>query len=67
MDSSTALMIAAAVVVLLYIAGARNPLTKCWRCGGKGVLRSWVLPWRYRPCPRCGRRGEVRGKLGGRR
>lgn len=64
MDPYTALGIAVAVVVILYIAGKRNPLKRCHRCSGKGVIRSWVLPWRYRPCPRCGRSGEVRGRLG---
>lgn len=64
MDPLTALWLAAGVVVVLYMASARNPLRKCWRCGGSGKLRSWVLPWRYRPCSRCGRTGEVRGRLG---
>ncbi|MCW2764909.1 MAG: hypothetical protein JWO11_868 [Nocardioides sp.] len=50
--------------VAVYVSGTRNPLTKCRRCGGSGLIRSWLLPWRYRPCPRCGRAGEIRGRLG---
>lgn len=65
MDPFYALLIAAAVVIALYLAGTRNPLAKCPRCDGRGVLRSWVMPWRFRPCPRCGRSGEVRGRFGG--
>ena len=64
MDLFTALMIAAVVVIALYLASARNPFAKCWRCSGRGVLRSWLLPWRYRPCPTCGRSGEIRGRFG---
>ncbi|MGI5286664.1 hypothetical protein ACQEVF_25450 [Nonomuraea polychroma] len=64
MDPFTALLIAAAVAVALYMAAARNPLAKCRRCGGKGVLRSQLLPWRYRACPSCGRSGEIRGRFG---
>lgn len=64
MDPFTALLIAAAVVAVLYIAVARNPLTRCSRCGGSGMVRSWVLPWRYRPCKRCRRSGEIRGRFG---
>lgn len=64
MDPWTAMLIAVGVVVVLAIAGARNPLTKCWRCDGRGVLRSWLLPWRFRSCPRCGRRGELGGRSG---
>ena len=63
-DPFFALLIAVAAVILLYLASARNPLTKCPRCSGKGVLSSGLLPWRYRPCPRCGRRGEIRGRFG---
>lgn len=51
MDPSTALLIAAAIAIALYLAAARIPLTKCMRCGGRGVLRSWLLPWRFRPSP----------------
>lgn len=67
MDPSTALLIAAAIAIALYLAAARHPLTKCMRCGGRGVLRSWLLPWRFRPCPRCKRKGEVRGRWPGKR
>lgn len=63
MDPFSALAIAAAVVAVIYIAGRRNPITKCGRCVN-GVIRSWVLPWRVRPCPRCGRTGEIRARFG---
>jgi hypothetical protein len=64
MDPLSALLIAALVVVVLYVASSRNPLTRCGRCSGKGTIRSSVLPWRYRPCPGCGRSGEVHARFG---
>lgn len=64
MDFLTLVAIAAVIVVVLYLAGSRNPIAKCRRCKGRGVLRSSILSWRYRPCPRCGRSGEVRGRFG---
>ncbi|MEV0388357.1 hypothetical protein [Nonomuraea sp. NPDC050643] len=64
MDPSMALLVAAMVVGVLVLAGSRNPKVKCWRCGGGKVLRSWLLPWRYRSCPRCGGDGELRGFFG---
>ncbi|HEX4815904.1 MAG TPA: hypothetical protein VFV66_24420 [Nonomuraea sp.] len=66
MDPFNALLAAALLVAVLYIASRRNPLTKCWRCGGTGMIRSWVLPWRFRTCSSCGRSGEIRGRFGGR-
>lgn len=63
MDPKFALVAAVVVVVVLYIAASRNPLTKCRRCGGRGQIRSWVLPWRFRVCPRCGGGRQVRGRF----
>ncbi|MEU4225781.1 hypothetical protein AB0F17_15925 [Nonomuraea sp. NPDC026600] len=64
MDPLSALALAAAVVAVIYLAGRRNPLKKCGRCGGRGMIRSWVLPWRFRPCPGCDRSGEIRARFG---
>ncbi|MEU4332314.1 hypothetical protein [Nonomuraea dietziae] len=55
---------AAVVLALVYLSSYRHPLKQCWRCKGKGILRSGLLPWRYRICPQCGRKGEVRGPFG---
>lgn len=64
MDPFLALLIAALVVGALYVSASRNPLTKCRKCGGGGKVRAWLLPWRYRPCSRCKRAGEVYGRFG---
>ena len=66
MDPWVAVLAAAALAaVVLYVSAARNPIKKCPRCEGRGVLRSVVMPWRVRPCPRCGRSSEVRARFGG--
>ncbi|MFI6299520.1 hypothetical protein ACIBEJ_48555 [Nonomuraea sp. NPDC050790] len=59
------LALIAAAFFVLSVSSARHPLTKCRRCHGRGVLRSVLLPWRYRPCPSCGRAGEIRARFGG--
>lgn len=65
MESSTLLLLG---VGGLFVYAAydyvRNFLTKCPRCKGSGVLHSDNWPGRYRPCSRCGRKGEVRHKFG---
>ncbi|MEV4893536.1 hypothetical protein AB0K48_29550 [Nonomuraea sp. NPDC055795] len=61
------LALVTAAFVVVAVSGARHPLTKCRRCHGRGTLRSALLPWRYRPCPSCGRAGEIRARFGGRR
>lgn len=64
------LIVAAAIsllVVAVYLSVSRNPLKTCSRCRGKGVLRSWLLPWRARPCHRCGGDGQTGGSKGRRR
>jgi hypothetical protein len=48
-----------AVIFVLYVSATRNPIRKCPRCKGAGTLPS-LIPGRYRVCPRCGRRGEVK-------
>ncbi|MGW4469649.1 hypothetical protein ACWENQ_08250 [Nonomuraea sp. NPDC004354] len=65
MSELAAVLFAAAITLaVLYTSSSRHPLTRCKRCHGNGILRSVVLPWRYRPCPRCGRSGEIRGRFG---
>ncbi len=57
------LVIGVAVVYLIY-DWVRHYLLKCPRCRGAGVLHSPNFPGKYRPCPRCGRKGEVRHGFG---
>ncbi|GAA1690401.1 hypothetical protein GCM10009733_103250 [Nonomuraea maheshkhaliensis] len=52
-----ALLIAGLLVAL--ISHKRNPIKVCPKCGGAGVLPSGVWSKRFRPCPRCGRKGEI--------
>ncbi|MFI6534210.1 hypothetical protein ACIBHY_17245 [Nonomuraea sp. NPDC050547] len=61
------LALIAAAFVVVAVSSARHPLTKCRRCHGRGILRSFLLPWRYRPCPSCSRSGEIRARFGGMR
>ncbi len=58
-ETLATIVILAGIAVALYFAAARNPLRKCPRCNGAGTLPS-VIPGRYRVCPRCTRRGEVK-------
>jgi hypothetical protein len=62
-DNTYLLIAAAAILGLLAVSfsASRNSLRTCRKCKGTGKLRSWVIPWRFRPCTRCGRSGEVRG------
>ncbi|MBT2232202.1 hypothetical protein [Nonomuraea sp. NEAU-A123] len=57
MELLIALLVAAVVVAL--ISRNRNPLKVCPTCKGAGVLRSGVWSKRFRPCTRCGRKGEI--------
>lgn len=60
METLFTLLFLAAVIGVIYVAASRNPLRRCVKCKGTGVLRSGVLPGRYRVCPRCTRKGEVK-------
>lgn len=63
-------LIAAGIAVFLiaaYIDALNHPLTKCWRCGGKGRIRAVILFWRYRACWKCKGSGEIRGRFGGKK
>ncbi|MGV9532451.1 hypothetical protein ACWDR9_02155 [Streptosporangium sandarakinum] len=57
MELLLALLIAALVVAT--VSRQRNPLKVCPTCKGAGVLPSGIWSKRYRPCPRCGRKGEI--------
>lgn len=59
------LLVVLLVLVVLYRATSSNPLKRCGRCKGKGTIPSTVLSGRYRVCPRCTRKGEVRAWGGG--
>lgn len=56
------IVLAALMIVAVSSALHRNPLKRCPSCKGRGVKRSAVVPWRYRPCHRCGRAGELGGE-----
>ncbi|GIH63989.1 hypothetical protein [Microbispora siamensis] len=57
MELFIALLVAA--LVIAAISRKRNPLKVCPTCKGTGVLRSGMWAGRYRPCPRCDRKGEI--------
>jgi hypothetical protein len=58
-----ALLIALTVWVVADLI--RHPFLTCPRCKGNRILRATFFGGRYRPCPRCGRSGEIKrgGKL----
>lgn len=57
-------VIAAVVLIAVYLDAKKHPLTTCWRCGGKGRIRGVILFWRRRICNRCDGSGEIRGRFG---
>ncbi|GGQ11326.1 hypothetical protein [Streptosporangium pseudovulgare] len=57
MELFLAFLVAALVVVA--VSHQRNPLKVCPKCKGAGMLPSGIRSRRYRPCPRCGRKGEI--------
>ncbi|MEO3860848.1 hypothetical protein [Acrocarpospora sp. B8E8] len=63
MDTLMPLLFVAAVIFILYMSAIRNPLRTCPRCKGAGTLPA-LIPGRFRPCPRCGRKGETRAWFG---
>jgi hypothetical protein len=65
MREALPVLILIGVAIALYVSATRNPLRICRSCGGTGKIRSWLIPWRYHPCLRCGRKGEIRGRFGG--
>ncbi|MFG2072928.1 hypothetical protein [Nonomuraea maritima] len=52
-------LVVIAYVVIAYGSRRRNPLKVCPACKGAGVLRSGMWAGRYRPCPRCNRKGKI--------
>lgn len=65
METLGILLVIALVIAVLYRAVTNNPLRRCGKCKGKGVIPSAVLSGRYRVCPRCTRKGEVKAWGGG--
>lgn len=64
MDHVVPVLIAVVAIIAVWVSLARHPLRECRKCEGTGKVRSALIPGRYRPCPRCGRRGETSGPLG---
>ena len=59
-DSQTVLVLFAAFFGISLVSDyIRNYLSKCPKCKGSGTLKATWWSGRYRPCPRCGRKGEV--------
>ncbi|WP_157520875.1 hypothetical protein [Herbidospora daliensis] len=65
METIGVLLFVLIVIAVFYRATVSNPLKRCGRCKGKGTIPSTVLSGRYRVCPRCTRKGEVRAWGGG--
>ncbi|GIH66882.1 hypothetical protein Msi02_76990 [Microbispora siamensis] len=59
-DSQTFIVLAGAFFGIWLVSDyVRNYLSKCPKCKGSGTLKATWWSGRYRPCPRCGRKGEV--------